>query len=60
MGFLDTLAVFFTYSRGALVGVCAMGTVFGLRSRAKFTAGLLIAALALSIYGFAPERGLRA
>jgi hypothetical protein len=27
MGFLVTLAVFFTYSRGALVGVCAMGAV---------------------------------
>jgi probable O-glycosylation ligase (exosortase A-associated) len=56
MGFLVTLAVFFTYSRGALVGVCAMGVVFWLRSRAKLTTGLLIAALALSIYGFAPEQ----
>src|SRR5437763_9150216 len=56
MGFLVTLAVFFTYSRGALVGVCAMGAVFWLRSRAKFTTGLLIAALALFVFGFAPER----
>jgi probable O-glycosylation ligase (exosortase A-associated) len=56
MAFLVTLAVFFTYSRGALVGVCAMGAVFWLRSRAKFTTGLLIAALALSVYSFAPER----
>jgi probable O-glycosylation ligase (exosortase A-associated) len=55
MGFLVTLAVFFTYSRGALVGVCAMGAVFWLRSRAKFTTGLLIAALAVSIYSFAPD-----
>src|SRR5271165_381228 len=54
MGFLVTVAVFLTYSRGALVGVCAMGTVFWLRSRAKFSTGLLIAALALSIYSFAP------
>jgi probable O-glycosylation ligase (exosortase A-associated) len=56
MGFLVTLAVFFTYSRGALVGVCAMGAVFWLRSRAKFTTGLLIAALAVAIYGIAPEK----
>ena len=56
MGFLVTLAVFFTYSRGALVGVCAMGVVFWLRSRAKFTTGLLIAALAFSIYSVAPEK----
>ena len=55
MGFLVTLAVFFTYSRGALVGVCAMGAVFWFRSRAKFTTGLLIAALAVSIYSFAPD-----
>jgi probable O-glycosylation ligase (exosortase A-associated) len=56
MGFLVTLAVFFTYSRGALVGVCAMGVVFWLRSRAKFTTALLIAALAVSIYSVAPEQ----
>jgi probable O-glycosylation ligase (exosortase A-associated) len=55
MGFLVTLAVFFTYSRGALVGVCAMGAVFWLRSRAKFTTALLIAALAVSIYSVAPD-----
>jgi putative inorganic carbon (HCO3(-)) transporter len=54
MGFLVTVAVFFTYSRGALVGVCAMGAVFWLRSRAKFSTGLLIALLALSVYSFAP------
>jgi probable O-glycosylation ligase (exosortase A-associated) len=56
MGFLVTLAVFFTYSRGALVGVCAMGVVFWLRSRAKFATALLIAALAVSIYSVAPEQ----
>jgi probable O-glycosylation ligase (exosortase A-associated) len=56
MGFLVALAVFFTYSRGALVGVSAMGAVFWLRSRAKFTTGLLIAALAFSIYSVAPEK----
>ncbi len=56
MGFLVTLAVFFTYSRGALVGVCAMGAVVWLRSRAKFTTALLIAALAFSVYSVAPEQ----
>jgi probable O-glycosylation ligase (exosortase A-associated) len=56
MGFLVTLAVFFTYSRGALVGVCAMGVVFWLRSRAKFATALLITALAVSIYSVAPEQ----
>jgi probable O-glycosylation ligase (exosortase A-associated) len=56
MGFLVTLAVFFTYSRGALVGVCAMGVVFWLRSRAKLATALLIAALAVSIYSVAPEQ----
>ena len=55
MGFLVALAVFFTYSRGALVGVCAMGAVFWLRSRAKFATGFLIVALAVSVYAFAPE-----
>ncbi len=56
MGFLVSLAVFFTYSRGALVGVCAMGAVFWLRSRAKFTTALLIAALAFAVYNVAPEQ----
>jgi putative inorganic carbon (HCO3(-)) transporter len=56
MGFLVTLAVFFTYSRGALVGVCAMGAVFWLRSRAKFTTGLLIVGLGFSVCTFAPQQ----
>ena len=55
-GFLVTVGVLMTYSRGALVGVCAMGTVFWLRSRAKFATGLLIAAVALSVYNFAPRQ----
>jgi probable O-glycosylation ligase (exosortase A-associated) len=55
LGFLVTLAVFLTYSRGALIGVCAMGTVFWLRSRAKLATGLLILALAFSLYSFAPS-----
>ena len=40
LGFLVASAVVFTYSRGALVGLCAMGTVFWLRSRAKLATGL--------------------
>jgi probable O-glycosylation ligase (exosortase A-associated) len=56
MGLLVTLAVFFTYSRGALVGVCAMGAVFWLRSRAKFWTGLLIVVVAVSMYSFAPSK----
>ena len=55
-GFLVTVGVLLTYSRGALVGVCAMGTVFWLRSRAKFTAALLIAVVAVSVYNFAPRQ----
>ena len=55
-GFLVTVGVLMTYSRGALVGVCAMGTAFWLRSRAKFATGLLIAAVALSVYNFAPHQ----
>jgi putative inorganic carbon (HCO3(-)) transporter len=54
MGFLVALAVLFTYSRGALVGLCGMGTVFWLRSRAKLATGLLIICVGLFAYGFAP------
>jgi putative inorganic carbon (HCO3(-)) transporter len=55
MGFLVTLAVFLTYSRGALLGACAMGAVFWLRSREKFATGLLILACVFSVYNFAPH-----
>lgn len=53
--FFVTLAIVFTYSRGALVGLCAMATVFWLRSRAKLATGLLILLAAVSIYSFAPK-----
>lgn len=56
MGFLVALAVLFTYSRGAFVGLCAMGTIFWLRSRAKLATGLLIMAVAMFAYIFAPEK----
>jgi len=55
MGFLVAVAVLLTYSRGALIGACAMGAVFWLRSRAKFATGLLILALAFSVYSLAPK-----
>lgn len=54
-GFLVALAVFLTYSRGALLGACAMGAVVWLRSRAKFTTGFLILAIGLTVYNFAPK-----
>jgi putative inorganic carbon (hco3(-)) transporter len=56
MGFLVVTAVLFTYSRGALVGLCAMGTVFWLRTRAKLAAGLLIICVGLFAYSFAPAQ----
>jgi putative inorganic carbon (HCO3(-)) transporter len=55
MSFLVSMAVILTYSRGALIGVCAMGSVFWLRSRAKFVTGFLIVAIAASVYAFAPS-----
>ena len=58
-GFLVTVGVLLTYSRGALVGVCAMGTVFWLRSRAKFATAVLIAAIAVSVFTFAPRAWLQ-
>jgi putative inorganic carbon (hco3(-)) transporter len=53
--FLVTLAVVLTYSRGALVGLSAMATVFWLRSRAKLVTGIFILLVAVSIYNFAPK-----
>jgi probable O-glycosylation ligase (exosortase A-associated) len=49
------LAIIFTYSRGAFVGLCAMTVVFWLRSRAKLATGALIVAVALSVYCFVPQ-----
>ena len=54
MGFMVASATVFTFSRGALVGVCAMAAVLWLRSPAKMSVGLAIAAFAASIYMFAP------
>src|SRR6266446_3983922 len=56
MGFLVGLAVLLTYSRGALLGVCAMAAVLWLKSRAKIPAAFLIFAVAFFVYGFAPQQ----
>jgi len=55
MGFLISISIIFTYSRGALVGLVAMGAVFWLRSRAKVATGALILVLGLSVYYFVPQ-----
>ena len=56
MGFLVGLAVILTYSRGALLGVSAMAAILWLKSRAKIPAAVLILAVAVFAYSFAPER----
>jgi putative inorganic carbon (HCO3(-)) transporter len=56
MAILVIIADLSTYSRGALVGLCAMGTVTFLRSRAKLAMGVLIVAVGLSAYAFAPPQ----
>lgn len=55
MGFLVSLAIIFTYSRGAFLGLSAMGAVFWLRSRAKLATGLLVFAVVLAVYSFVPH-----
>jgi probable O-glycosylation ligase (exosortase A-associated) len=55
MGFLLTFATVFTYSRGALIGVCAMAMVLWLRTPTKLSIGLAILVCALTIYAFAPR-----
>jgi probable O-glycosylation ligase (exosortase A-associated) len=55
MGFLVTMATVFTYSRGALVGVCAMAIVLWLRSPAKLSVGLAILVFCGAIYAFVPQ-----
>src|SRR5437667_11168701 len=55
MGVLIALAAIFTYSRGALLGLCAAGTIFWLRSRAKLAAGLMILFVCLLTFVFVPQ-----
>jgi putative inorganic carbon (HCO3(-)) transporter len=56
MGILVITADLCTYSRGALVGLCAMGAVTFLRSRAKLVMGVLIVTVGLTAYAFAPPQ----
>jgi len=56
MAILVATADLFTYSRGALVGLCAMGAVTWLRSRAKLAIGVLIVTVGLAAYAFAPPQ----
>jgi putative inorganic carbon (hco3(-)) transporter len=55
MGFLVSLAIIFTYSRGALVSLCAMGALLWLRARAKVATGVLILVVGLFVYSFVPQ-----
>ena len=55
MGFMITVAIVFTYSRGALIGICAMGVVFWFRSPAKLSIGLTIVILAAAGYAATPQ-----
>ena len=55
MGFLLTFATIFTYSRGAAVGLCAMGAVIWLRSSAKLLVGAMILLVGLSVYAVVPQ-----
>jgi putative inorganic carbon (HCO3(-)) transporter len=55
MTVLVTLAIVFTYSRGGLLGLSAVGMVFWLRSRAKLPAALIVLVIASCIYAFAPQ-----
>jgi len=57
-GFLITLATAFTYSRGALLGVCAMAAVLWLRSPAKMSMGLAILVIGAAILVFIPQSWL--
>lgn len=44
----------FTYSRGALVALCAMGTMLWWRSRRKVSMALLIAIAVFGVWSYAP------
>jgi putative inorganic carbon (hco3(-)) transporter len=55
MGLLIMIAIVFTYSRGALVGICAMGAILWLRSNAKLAIGLAIVLLVGAGYALTPQ-----
>jgi len=52
---LTGLAAFGTHSRGALLGMCAMGAMLWWKSRQKFLIALLCVAGAASVYMFMPQ-----
>ncbi len=52
---LTALAAVGSQSRGALVGLALMGTMFWLKSRNKFATALLIALAGLAVYQVMPE-----
>ncbi len=52
---LTALAAVGSQSRGALVGLALMGTMFWLKSRNKFVTALLIALAGLAVYQVMPE-----
>src|SRR5271165_4316812 len=56
MGVLIIFAAIFTYSRGGMLGLCAMGAVFWLKSRAKLASGLIIVVVGLLTYELVPEQ----
>jgi putative inorganic carbon (hco3(-)) transporter len=58
MAVLLIFAVIFTYSRGAAVGLCAMGVVVWLRSRAKLATGATILVGGLAVYAVVPQSWL--
>ena len=58
MGILVVVAAVLTYSRGALVGLCVMGSFLLIRSRAKLSIIVLIIVVGCSIYSFAPTKWL--
>ncbi|MGH7030470.1 MAG: putative O-glycosylation ligase, exosortase A system-associated [Stellaceae bacterium] len=53
---LTFLGDVFTYSRGALVALCAMGAVLWWRSRRKVATAMLIALAAFGVWSFAPPQ----
>lgn len=52
---LTFLGDIFTYSRGALLAMCAMGSMLWWRSRQKLATAILIALAAFGAWSFAPE-----
>ena len=54
-GFLLIVATVLTYSRGAFIGISAMGLVFWLRSPSKIKSAVFILVTTGLVYSFAPD-----